>query len=235
MSLSNEDQAGQPKSRIQQLKIKHKFFANDENLETRRRRCFSWLEQAEKEIGARKFDEAFIFCWIAFNAAYSVNTFEARESFVMDTIKHYIKRLIELDDRQSIAQEIFDNQNRWTQIEAILDNQYIIDLYWKAEREDYSGESWQAYFSRKNNQIGRAYRSRNPGPVLEELFSRLYVLRNQLMHGGATYQGDVNRLQVEYGAVIVYWLLPIFLDIMFSNPHVDWGPPEFPSIPRNPN
>ena len=230
MSQSNESQM--PTSRIEQLKIKYQFFDNDENLETRRRRCFSWLEQAEKEISVHKYDEAFIFCWIAFNSAYSVDAFEARESFVLDTIKHYIRRLIELDSQQFIAQEIFDNRTRRTQIEAILSNEYIFDPFWKAHRKDYVGSPWQSYFNSKKNQIDRAYQRRDPAPVLEELFARLYVLRNQLMHGGATYQGAVNRLQVEWGAVIVYWLLPIFLDIMFSNPHVDWGPPEFPSIPR---
>ena len=45
------------------------------------------------------------------------------------------------------------------------------------------------------------------------LFDRLYVLRNQLVHGGATWNSSVNRGQVKAGAEILAFLVPVFVDV----------------------
>ena len=50
------------------------------------------------------------------------------------------------------------------------------------------------------------------------VFDRLYVLRNQLVHGGATWNSSVNRAQVRDGAAILGFLLPVFVDLMMDNP-----------------
>ena len=60
------------------------------------------------------------------------------------------------------------------------------------------------------------------------LFDRLYVLRNQLLHGGATWQGSVNRSQVTKGAEIMAVLMPQFVKLMMDNPLSDWGKPYYP-------
>ena len=44
--------------------------------------------------------------------------------------------------------------------------------------------------------------------VLELIFDRLYVLQNQILHGGATWSGSVNRDQVRDGAAIMGFLVP---------------------------
>ena len=63
--------------------------------------------------------------------------------------------------------------------------------------------------------------------ILEELFDRLYVLRNQLIHGGATWQGSVNRSQVQDGAAIMAFLVPHFINLMLDNPAAAWGIPPY--------
>ena len=59
------------------------------------------------------------------------------------------------------------------------------------------------------------------------LFDRLYVLRNQLVHGGATWNSSVNRDQVKDGARILAFIVPIFVDLMMDNPDRDWGAPYY--------
>jgi hypothetical protein len=59
--------------------------------------------------------------------------------------------------------------------------------------------------------------------ILVNLFDRLYVLRNQLMHGGSTWDSDVNRSQVKNGADILTALIPQFVDFMLDNDNKDWG------------
>ena len=66
--------------------------------------------------------------------------------------------------------------------------------------------------------------------VLSILFDRLYVLRNQLLHGGATWNSAANRSQVRDGAAILCHLLPLFIDLMMDNPHEDWAMPLYPVI-----
>ena len=56
------------------------------------------------------------------------------------------------------------------------------------------------------------------GRLLTVVFDRLYVLRNQLVHGGATWNSSVNRSQVKDGAAVLGWMLPLFIDIMMDNP-----------------
>jgi hypothetical protein len=56
------------------------------------------------------------------------------------------------------------------------------------------------------------------------------VLRNQLVHGGATWNSSINRDQVRDGAAVIGWLLPIFIDIMMDNPQQEWGPVAYPVV-----
>ena len=62
------------------------------------------------------------------------------------------------------------------------------------------------------------------------LFDRLYMLRNQLIHGGATWNSTVNRDQLRDGSEILSYLLPIMVDIMMDNPQEDWGRPFYPVV-----
>mgnify|MGYP001439560312 FL=1 len=56
------------------------------------------------------------------------------------------------------------------------------------------------------------------------------MLRNQLIHGGATWGSSVNRQQVKDGARILEFLLPLFLEVMMGNPDEDWGNPSYPVV-----
>ena len=52
----------------------------------------------------------------------------------------------------------------------------------------------------------------------------------QLVHGGATWNSQVNRKQVRDGAELLLSLLPVFVDTMMSNPSEDWGAPYYPVV-----
>jgi hypothetical protein len=66
--------------------------------------------------------------------------------------------------------------------------------------------------------------------VLAIVFDRLYVLRNQLVHGGATWNSGVNRQQVKDGAAILGTLLPLLLDLMITHPAQDHGEILYPVV-----
>lgn len=66
--------------------------------------------------------------------------------------------------------------------------------------------------------------------VLGIVFDRLYVLRNQLVHGGTTWNSRVNRQQVGDGASLLRDLVPVTLELMLDRPEVDYGGIAFPVV-----
>ena len=78
--------------------------------------------------------------------------------------------------------------------------------------------------------FGQALKDSDTARVLSFVYDRLYVLRNQLVHGGSTWNSSINRAQVRDGAAILGFLLPVFVDIMMDNPTENWGRPFYPVI-----
>jgi len=66
--------------------------------------------------------------------------------------------------------------------------------------------------------------------VLTVIFDRLYVLRNQLVHGGATWNSSVNRCQVRDAAGIMERIVPLIIGIMMDHPEASWGAPCYPVV-----
>ena len=76
----------------------------------------------------------------------------------------------------------------------------------------------------------RALEKRDTVRVLHLVFDRLYVLLNQIVHGGATWNRWVNRDQVRDGAASLAFLIPVFVDVMMDGPDEDWGRPSYPVV-----
>jgi len=55
------------------------------------------------------------------------------------------------------------------------------------------------------------------------MFDRLYTLRNQLLHGGATWNSGVNRSQISQGAEIMGQVVPIVIHLMMNDHQRVWG------------
>jgi hypothetical protein len=66
--------------------------------------------------------------------------------------------------------------------------------------------------------------------VLGIVFNRLYTLRNQLMHGGATWNSAVNRDQVRDCVNLLGKLVPLVIEVMLDNPNTLWGDACFPVV-----
>ena len=66
--------------------------------------------------------------------------------------------------------------------------------------------------------------------VFSIVFNPLYVLRNQLVHGGATWSSCVNRQQVKDRATILGTRLPVVVDLMLAHPEADHGEILYPVV-----
>lgn len=182
----------------------------------RMRRSTSWLARAEKELGDP--DAAFIFYWIAFNAAYAVPR-HGSEDTEQDTFEDYFTKIAPLDDRDIVYNAIWMKFNG--PIKALLANKFVFRPFWDGS------PNWERLFYDSQQDIENELLGRNTRAILEKMFDRLYVLRNQLLHGGATWQGSVNRDQVTDGAAIMAFLVPHFVNLMLDNPNVNWGRPRY--------
>ena len=67
--------------------------------------------------------------------------------------------------------------------------------------------------------------------LLGVVLDRLYVLRNQLVHGGATWNGKLNRNQLHDGCMILGALVPAIVSVMMHSTEFDDDPVAYPALP----
>ena len=191
----------------------------------RMRRATSWLTRAGDERD--DLDAVFIFCWIAFNAAYG----DEREEKEWVLFDEYFRRVLALEEGRAINRAVW--QRFSAPIRGFVENKYVYWRFWDFQKEVAGADDWVDRLERDVKRLNGAIRKQSAhetAGILRILFSRLYVLRNQLLHGGATWRSSVNRAQVGDGARIMYFLVPIFIDVMLDNPDEDWGEPRFPVV-----
>ena len=200
----------------------------DEHLAVRVHRCISWIQRAEAEMDNEDHDAAFIFYWIAFNAIYSAERFYRSPLTERDIFIDFFRTIIELDKERSVYDAIFTRFS--DSIRTLLKNKFVFHAFWESVNS--KNQHWETQFDRANREILNALTRMDTVKVLSRLFDRLYVLRNQLMHGGATWNGSVNRSQVSDGARILQFLVPIMVCIMMRHPKMPWSKPFYPVIER---
>jgi len=195
-----------------------------ENLGLRVHRAISWLQRAAQEENDP--DVAFILLWVAFNASYAEDDHAmAREKQLFED---YFHKVLFLDDSGVIADAIWSKFSG--PVRVLLDNKFVFQPYWNHLNGIPGNENWERSFESAKHVSNKALMNNNTSVILSVLFDRLYVLRNQLVHGGATWNSRVNREQVRDGCAILSFLLPCFIDIMMEHPNEPWGPPYYPVV-----
>jgi hypothetical protein len=196
-----------------------------EQLGLRVHRALSWLGRAEQEMD--DYDTRFILLWVGFNAAYAqdvgVDTSGEREAF-----RGYFDALVSLDPEHRIYNAVWKRFPH--EIRILLNNKYVFAPFWSHQNGKPGFAEWSEKLAASQKVIVSAMGQRDTPRLLSVVFDRLYVLRNQLVHGGATWNSTVNRHQVRDGAAVLGTLLPVFIDVMMDNPHRDWGRPFYPVV-----
>ena len=196
---------------------KRESFAS--KLQLRMRRAISWIDHAEQSDDDD--DSRFIFYWIALNAAYSTEVQDGTSEMAL--LDAFLEQIVELDEDKvlhGLVSEEFPN------IRLLLENKYIFRPFWDPR------ENWEEELRRENAKVDRARRESDTHKVLYIVLNRLYTLRNQLVHGGATWRGSVNRRQVEDGARMLASIVPRIVRLMMDYPerHQQWGSCPYPVI-----
>lgn len=195
-----------------------------ESLSLRVHRALSWLKRAEL---CEDDDGCFIFLWIAFNAAYANDTGDHR---IDESKRHkeFLKRITELDS-DNLLQDIL-----WKKysdaIRVLLNNQYVYQPFWNYHNKIEGYDNWEQTFAGAMKKSTSAIMSKDNATVLQIVFSRLYTLRNQMMHGGATWNSSVNRQQIKDAKNILESIVPTVIHIMMQNDTEFWAEACYPVI-----
>lgn len=206
------------------LRLKSNPERYSEPQRVRLHRALSWLGRAQSE--ASDPDAQFIFLWIAFNAAYAKEIgFDESER---DKFDCFNRSLVSNDKENALHDILFQKYSG--PIRTLLDNKFVFEPFWKALRDYDSSNRWEVSFANSKKAALGAILAGDTAKVLGIVFDRLYVLRNQLVHGGATWNSKVNRAQLKDGTAIMMALTPVILGLMLDCPEIDVGDIMYPVL-----
>lgn len=190
-------------------------------------RAASWIDRAQRE--GTDDDEAFIFLWIAFNALYAMERSpEEGSASERAAFQAFLQEIVRHDTNKRLRSMMMLNMTG--KIIPLLDSRYILHRFWQSVKDPDTFPDWESVLHRSRDKAKYAYSEGDEATTLNILFDRLYVLRNQMIHGGATYGSQLNREMVEKAAAVLRELIPVITDILVRNPNLDLGPVIFPVI-----
>ena len=96
-----------------------------------------------------------------------------------------------------------------------------------------SEEVRKARFERANAAARVALSKQDAQTILGLVLSRMYTLRNQLMHGGATWNGAVNRDQMRDCVNLLSKIVPLVIELMLDHPDTLWGDACYPVVKQS--
>lgn len=196
----------------------------EEELRTRLHRAISWLGCSEEQVAEP--DLHFLSLWISFNACYAIELTEAESKPEREKFKLFISTLLRHDTAGHVFSLLWNTFKG--PVRLLIENPFVFRPFWNFHRGE--AEEWEQTFKKSNDDALRCLSGNKVDELLHIILDRLYVLRNQLMHGGATFRSKVNRNQVKDGAAILAMLVPIIIQIIMEHPEEDWGRLLYPVI-----
>jgi len=210
-----------------QLKIRHRQLRDQAptNLALRVHRALSWLQRAEM---AADEDGKFIFLWIAFNAAYACEIEHNSRLSEQSTFRSFLEKLCLLDTDKSIDKLVW--QEFSGSIRVLLNTPYVLQGFWDYHCQRITEQEWKNQLATGKKMASQALSSGNTPILLGVIFNRLYTLRNQLIHGGATWNSQVNRKQLHDCVGLLHKLIPQIISLMMEHPETLWGDACYPVV-----
>ena len=187
-------------------------------------RGLSWLRKSIDLQG--DLDLQFISLWVSFNAMYAQDLQTSQDK---QSLRQFIHLICQKDAEHKIYNLLWE---RFSQpIRLFLDNPYVYQGFWDYQNQKISHDACREGLAQEKQKVLRALSDKDSVDILMVLSNRMYTLRNQLVHGGATYKSSVNRKQLQDACTILLALLPVFLFILLENAAtLDLGKPFYPVV-----
>lgn len=198
------------KARLQQLDSTHPT-------NVRFHRACSWLQRAEMASGEQDVDFALIGQWIAFNSLYGQWDVCEREPLRDSTCwRAFLDRIVALDRDGCIEDMLVQHKPL---VMSIFEDEYLSRFFWEEPGEIRARKSKKAKFDARSWYVERAWML-----ILDRLVERIYLLRCQLVHGAATYNGSLNRTAIRRCSTMLGHLLSAVLSVWITcGADEDWG------------
>ena len=145
----------------------------------------------------------------------------------------FIQKLVELDHTQNLHALVW--QHFAGPIRVLLDNPYVSAAFWEMQAGQIDQSGFAAQFEADKKRARQALANNDTAGVLAKVLESIYMLRNQLFHGGATWNGAVNREQMRDATKIMQVLVPQVITVMMDNPSALWGDAIFPVVGKSAN
>ena len=209
------------------MKSTHRKSAT-ENSERRLARMKTWIELAKNPCiqGEEYTHVRFIFYWVAYEAAFGVyqndgnyNNESQRRDFHHKLARYSPNLITEL-------------KNNIYEITKLMELRQSDDRFWYKRRQKRSSkEEWNNEFNERTREFLRClYDGIEISRILDKLFSKLNVVRNQIVHGASSGSESFGRNQVAWGEDLLKTLVPVFRNTIASHREDNWGEPPFPRV-----
>lgn len=202
---------------------------SDQQLLDRLQRSDSWI-RAASALRPEQMHEAFIFFYIAFNCLYGRRQYEGDETRVGEDVEVFVTKLLafarqDAEEGGATLEKAVAACRR--EGAALIRDKFLDNRYWRGAS---SSVELQA---RLNRDAEDALQRLDEGSYREFLglvFRRIAVLRNQVMHGCATYGSrSQGRASLEKGLRVLRVLAPACYQLVFRHGHrVKWDPVPYP-------
>ena len=183
----------------------------------RLRRAISWLARAQQmeSVMEEDLDTQFVFLWISFNALYAKNPHKS--SFKEEKqIEEYLRNLLKCGMAKDSIYKVIDSNISKKKIRSLSNDDLVSRDFWDKEIGIFEKKK------EKDIPLPEPLTKEKTYNILLCIFQRLYVLRNQLMHGSVTWNSQIYKRQFSSSTKIMHWLLPVFIEIMLKNPEEKW-------------
>jgi hypothetical protein len=191
-------------------------------------RALTWLAHAERCDASRDLDARLIAQWIALNSLYG--QWDRRAASPMpdrDSLRAFVKQILTHDHDGLLGAVLQANVRLAT---SLFEDRYLSAHFWEEPtapkgRDRGRAPALGAQGAREQLREGRIE------AFLDRLLGRVHFIRNQLVHGGSTYNGQLNRTAVRRASQMMDHLLACFLQILMEHGYVDdWGLLCYPPI-----
>ena len=196
-----------------------------QNLSLKIHRGLSWFDRFEKDRD--DIDSQFIFLWISFNSVYATEMQNIKQNSEKLIFNHFFKKICRLDENGFFHNLIM--KDYFSETKKLIDNKYVYQPFWTFINTQ-TENNWENQF---NKQAIDALSQRDTPKLLSIIFNRLYTLRNQLLHGGSTWNSKANREQLVEAVSFLKKMIPGIFIIMMDNHKELWDDPFYPFLNNN--
>ena len=110
----------------------------------------------------------------------------------------------------------------------LLNSEFVFQPFWNFQNGKITKTEWKEHFSRAKASANYALAHKNTEQLITIVLQRMYTLRNQIVHGAATWNSSANRTQIRDSVTFLSQLVSFVIDIMIDNYNQIWCSANYP-------